>query len=413
MTTREERLFAGHGGRMLATLGVAWATLQLGRFLLPPLLPAIIADLGMTTLTAGIALGALQAVYALTQFPSGRLSDRFTRPSLVVPGLVALTGAFLLLSAATTVWLFVTATVLLGVGKGLFAVPSRAQLSDLFVEKRGQALGLYAAGTDLGGILAAVGGVVVTGGGALLSVRELTVVSPSLGWRDPFAPIAVVLATVALAYAGWNRDPYRLGRTDAELGATVRRLATTRAQRDAMVAFALFYFVVGAWVNFLPTYLTRAKGVSEPVAAGLFAVVFVVGIVVKPVAGLVSDRVPRRAVAAGGLLFGVGALAAVVFAGSTGVVAAAIAVYAVGYKTVFPVADALLLDAAPEENVGGDLGAARAVFIGVGALGPVYMGGLAAIASFKLAFVGLGVCLVAAAALLLRGLGETLATVAP
>ena len=406
MTTRQERLFAGHGGRILVTLTVAWATLQLGRFLLPPLLPAIIADLGMTTLTAGVALGALQAVYALTQFPSGRLSDRFTRPSLVVPGLIALLGAFLLLSVATAVWLFVAAPVLFGVGKGLFAVPSRAQLSDLFVAKRGQALGLYAAGTDFGGILAAVGGVLVTGGGALLGLPDAALVPLQLGWRDPFAPIAVVLGLVAVAYVGWNRDPYRLGRTDVQLVATVRRLATTRAQREALLAFALFYFVVGAWVNFLPTYLTRAKGVSEPVAAGLFAVVFVVGIVIKPAAGLVSDRVPRRVVAAGGMLFGVGALGGVVLASSVSVIAAAIAVYAIGYKTVFPVADALLLDAAPDENVGGDLGAARAVFIGVGALGPVYMGGLADSASFEIAFVGLGTCLVVAAALLLRGLRD-------
>jgi len=391
---------------MLVTLSVAWATLQLGRFLLPPLLPTIIVDLGMTTLTAGLALGGLQAIYALTQFPSGRLSDRFTRPSLVVPGLVALTGALLVLSVATSVWLFVAATLLFGVGKGLFAVPSRAQLSDLFVEKRGRALGLYAAGTDLGGILAATGGVVVTGGTALVALPGVDLATPSLGWRDPFAPLAVAMALVAVVYAGWNRDPYRLGRTDVGLVATVRRLATTRSQREAMVAFALFYFVVGAWVNFLPTYLTRAKGFAEPVAAGLFAVVFVVGIMVKPVAGLVSDRVPRRAVAAGGLLFGVGALAGVVLAGSVGAVGAAIAVYAVGYKTVFPVADALLLDAAPDENVGGDLGAARAVFIGIGALGPVYMGGLASLASFEAAFVGLGACLVAAAALLLRGLRE-------
>jgi hypothetical protein len=180
-----------------------------------------------------------------------------------------------------------------------------------------------------------------------------------------------------------------------------------------MLAFALFYFVVGAWVNFLPTYLTRAKGFSEPVAAGLFAVVFIVGIVVKPAAGFVSDHVPRRAVAAGGLLFGVGALAGVVLADTVGVVAGAIAIYAIGYKTVFPVADALLLDAAPDANVGGDLGAARAVFIGVGALGPVYMGSLAQVASFEAAFVGLGACLVVAAALLLRGLWDGLSRSTP
>ncbi|MFC7075163.1 MFS transporter [Haloarcula halophila] len=402
MTARTERLFSGYGGRMLVTLSVAWATLQLGRFLLPPLLPSIIADLGTTTVVAGLALGTLQAVYAVTQFPSGRLSDRFTRPSLVVPGLVVLTAGFLVVSGTTTVWLFVAAALLLGVGKGLFAVPSRAQLSDLFVRRRGQALGLYAAGTDVGGILASVGGVVVTGGGATMAVVGLEPV-PGLDWRTPFVPVAAVLGLVCLAYVAWNRDSYRIGRTNVELLATIRRLATTRRQREALVAFALFYFVVGAWVNFLPTYLTNGKGFAEPVAAGLYAVVFVVGVVVKPTAGALSDRVPRRAVGAGGLLLGVVALAAVVTTDSLIAVGLAIAAYALGYKAVFPVADATLLDAAPADNLGADLGAARALFLGVGALGPVYMGWIAAVASYRLAFTGLAGCLVVAAALLLRG----------
>ncbi len=402
MTARTERLFSGYGGRMLATLSVGWATLQLGRFALPPLLPAIITDLGTTTVVAGLALGGLQAVYALVQFPSGRLSDRFTRPSLVVPGLVALAGGFLLLSRTRTVAALFGAAALIGVGKGLFAVPSRAQLSDLFVERRGRALGLYAAGTDVGGILASVVGVVVTGGGALLALVGVSTV-PAVDWRTPFLPVAAVIGLVAVAYAGWNRDPYRIGRTDVALVATVRRLATTRRQREALVAFALFYFVVGAWVNFLPTYLADGKGFAEPVAAGLFAVVFVVGVPVKPLAGALSDRVPRRAVGAGGLALSTVALAAVVLANSVVAVGVAVAAYAVGYKAVFPVADATLLDAAPDDNLGGDLGAARGLFLGVGALGPVYMGSLGGSVGYRPAFVGLGACLLVAAGLLARG----------
>ncbi|MFB6142475.1 MAG: MFS transporter [Halorientalis sp.] len=387
---------------MLASLGVAWAVLQTGRFLLSPLLPAIIEDLSITGVHAGVALGVLQGVYALTQYPSGRLSDRFTRPSLVVPGLVTLVVAFLLFAGATAFPIFLAGAVVLGVGKGLYAVPSRALLSDIFVERRGQALGLYTAGTDVGGILASVAAVVVTGGAAagLFGVR---VPAASLGWRAPFIPVAAVLALVTVAYVVWNREPYRLGRTQVGLAATVRRLATTRAQREALVGFALFYFVVGAWVNFLPTYLAAGKGLDESLAAGLFAVVFVVGIPTKPLAGFLSDRVTRRTVAVGGLLVAVAALGAVVVAESLPALVAAIALFALGYKTQFPVADAILLDAAPDANLGGDLGAARAVFLGVGAFGPVYVGWVANVASYRVAFVGLGACLLVAAGLLARG----------
>ena len=84
---------------------------------------------------------------------------------MVIPGLVVLVGAFLVLTATTTVLSFLLAMGLLGVGKGLFASPSRALVSDLFVENRGRALGIYTAGTDLGGLVAAGLSLAVVGGG--------------------------------------------------------------------------------------------------------------------------------------------------------------------------------------------------------------------------------------------------------
>ena len=394
-----ERLLSGYTGRLLASLSLAWATLQLGRFLLSPLLPAITDDLGLTSATAGIALGGFQLVYAVTQFPSGRLSDAFTRPALVVSGTFVIVAAFVLFAVAGTAAAFGVAAVTLGLGKGLFAVASRAQLSDVFVTKRGQALGVYAAGTDVGGLLASAVGVLVTGG-VVFGLQ----LGGTAGWRVPFVPLAVALSVVGLAYVAWNDEPYRIGRAEMELGATLKRLATTRAQREALVAFSLFFFVVGAWVSFLPTYLTVVKGFSEPTAAGVFAVVFVVGFAVKPVAGAVADRVPRRLVGVGGLLLAVAALGGVVSFGGVWPVVAATAIYALGYKSVFPVVDALLLDAAPDANVGGDLGAARAVFLGVGAFGPVYLGWIADVASYRVGFLGLGLCLLVAVGLLARDL---------
>jgi MFS family permease len=389
---------------MLLSLSLAWAILQLGRFLLPPLLPAIIDDLAITKVTAGIALGALQGVYALTQYPSGRLSDRFTRASLIAPGLLALTLAFLAVASAVSYLFFLVAAVGIGVGKGLYTVPSRALLSDLFVERRGQALGLYAAGTDVGGILASLVALVVTGGAvATLLPADLGTLSPGLDWRAPFAPIAVALAVVTLLYLLWNREAYRLGRTEIGLVATVRRIGTTPAQREALVAFSLFYFVVGAWINFLPTFLAEAKGLEESLAAALFAVVFLVGIWAKPLAGMLSDRISRRLVAVVTLLFAVCSLVGVVVVDSLVGIVVAIGLFALGYKAQFPIADAILLDAAPDGNVGGDLGAARAVFLGVGALGPVYMGTVATAAGYPVAFAGLGGCLLVAAGLLARG----------
>jgi predicted MFS family arabinose efflux permease len=390
--------------RMLVSLAVAWAVLQTGRFLLSPLLPEIIASLDITKATAGVALGAFQAVYAVTQYPSGRFSDALTRAALLLPAFAVLVVAFVAIAAASTYAIFVVGAVLLGVGKGLYAIPSRALLSDLFVARRGRALGIYTAGTDVGGIGAAVIAFLVVGGGAaLVPYAPLAAALTTAGWRAPFVPVAVALGLVGVLYAAWNRDSLRLGRTDVAFVATVRRLATTREQRETLAAYALFYFMVGAWINFLPTYLVEAKGLASPLPELLFAVVFVVGVGAKPVSGTLSDRLPRRVIAVVGLLLAVVSLVAVSVLESLVALTAAIALFALGYKTQFPIVDAILLDAAPDANAGGDLGAARALFLGVGALGPVYMGVVSTAIGYPTAFAGLVGCLLVAAGILAVG----------
>lgn len=372
---------------MLVSLSLAWAVLQTGRFLLSPLLPSIIDALSITKATAGVALTAFQLTYAATQYPSGRWSDKLSRATLVVPGLVVLVLAFLVIGDAGSYAAFLLGAVLLGVGKGLFAIPSRALLSDLFVARRGRALGIYTAGTDVGGILASV-----------LAVATLTYAT----WRGPFVPIAVVLVGLAMLYVFWSRESYRVGRVDLAAVATVRRLATTRRQRDILVAYALFYFFVGAFINFLPTYLAEAKAFAPATASLGFALVFVVGAGVKPIAGSASDRIARPAIGIVGLLVAIGAMTGLVLAGGRLAVFIAIFGMALGYKAQFPLVDALLLDAAPAENVGGDLGAARALFLGVGALGPTYMGVVSTVAGYPAAFAGLGASLLAAVGVLAR-----------
>lgn len=383
----EERLTGGYTGRMLLVAALAWATLQMGRFVLPPLLPEIRADLGLTLGQTGVVLTVLQAVYATFQYPSGRLSDRLSRATLIVPGLGVLALAFLLVGSATTYPLLVLGTAVLGLGKGLYAIPSRALLSDLFVERRGRALGLFSAGTDLGGLVASV-----------LSVLVIQYAT----WRTPFFPVAALLGLLAVLFVLWSREPYAIARADLEVAATLRRLLATRRQRWTLVAYALFFFMVNGVINFLPTYLRTAKGLSPTLASTAFALLFVIGLAIKPVSGALSDRFPRRLVSTGGMLLAAGALGVVVLAGSLVALALATAAFAVGYKSQFPVVDAILMDAAPDDNMGGDLGAARALFLGIGSLGPAYVGVVAQVADYTTAFAGLVGCLVVAAGIIAR-----------
>jgi len=378
---------AGYARRMLVVVSLGWATLQTGRFLLSPLLPTIIADLGITEATAGIALAVFQGAYAVVQYPSGEYSDRWNRTTLIVPGLVVLAVGFGLVGLTTGLATFLLAATVVGVGKGLFAIPSRALLSDLFTDDRGRALGIYAAGTDAGGLLSS--------GAAVAALTYFT-------WRTPFFPIAVGLGALTAVYAATTRERYHVGETTLDLRGTVGRLAKSTRQRETLVAFALFYFMVGGFINFVPTYLARAKGFSESLAGLTFAIVFAVGFAVKPAAGVLGDRFSRRGIAVGGLAVAAASMTALVLVGSTLAVWVAVGVFALGYKTGFPLADAIILDGAPTDGTGADLGAARALFLAANAVGPAYVGIVATYASYDLAFGGFVVCLTAAAVLLAR-----------
>jgi Sugar phosphate permease len=372
---------------MLLVLVLGWAGLQVARFLLPPLLPRITGTLGLSPGGIGLALTGFGLVYAVVQYPSGTYSDVLSRATLLVPGFLVLLASTVVITFAVAPWAFVAGLVVFGIGKGLFASPSRALVSDLFEDRRGRALGVYSAGTDIGA-LAASG----------LAVATLAV---GVGWRVAFVPVVLTLALVGLLFVVWNREPYELRRVELSPRETAGRIAATRDQRELVAVYALFYFVVGGLTNFFPTLLVEA-GFSEAAAGGSFALLFAVGLVAKPTAGELSDRFSRLVVGSVALALAAAGLALVLLAPSLPTVAVGTILVAAGYKTQFPIADAVVMEAAPEGSVGADIGAARAVFLGASALGPGVVGVVAELSSFEAAFWLLVVGFLLSAAVLAR-----------
>jgi len=104
--------------------------------------------------------------------------------------------------------------------------------------------------------------------------------------------------------------------------------------------------------------------------------------VVKPLAGGLCDHFPRLRVATGALLLGAVAMAVVVVSSISLVVVASVVFLACGLMAFPPVMQTFLMDVFPNESMGGDLGAARTVYIGIGSFGPTYVGVVADRAGF-------------------------------
>ncbi|MEF8830198.1 MAG: MFS transporter [Halobacteriales archaeon] len=381
-----ERLLSGRAGRLLVATSLGWMAIQAGRLVLSPMLTAVMADLQITEFQAGIPFTIMWGLYAVMQFPSGRLSDRLSRTSLLVPGVALVAVGFLALSAAPTYPLFLLGATVVGAGAGLYPTAARALLSDLFVAKRGRAFGFHTASGDVGGAAAAA-----------LSAVVLAVAT----WQAAYLPVVAVLAVVLALLHRYRPAPYRFRRVPLEVRATARRLLGNRRLAALLGAYVLFAFTWQGVVSFLPTFLQKAKAFPPGLAGGGFAALFVVGAVVKPVAGSLGDRAPKPAVAAGALALGLVSLSTVLVAEATAVVAVAVVGFAAGLMSFPPVMQAYLMDVFPDASMGGDLGGARTVYIGLGSLGPTYVGFVAGTAGYVPAFAGLGGLLLVTAVVVL------------
>lgn len=382
MTPGDDR--AAPTRRLLTAVSLGFGATFLGMAVVSPLLPAIGDDLGLSPLAAGVALSVLWATRALVQYPSGRLADRITRPTLLVAALLATLAGVGVLAAAPTYAAFLAATVLLGLGNGLYPPAAIALVADRF-ERAGQSLGVLIGTADLAGAVA-----------GLLAVA--VVAAPS--WRVGLAPVAVALVAAAVLLHHAREAPYERPRgLDLDLAATARRLFGDPARRRAIAAFALWMVAFQGAVSFLPTFLVAEKAVSLELAGGGFALLWGVGALVKPGSGRLGDRFGHLPAATVSLALATVGLVALVLVEGPVLLAVAVVGFAAGLLATTPLVWAHLAGAAPDASVGGDVGALRSTFDLVGSLGPLGVGALAGVAGYGVGFLGLAACLVVAALL--------------
>ena len=375
-----ERLLTGYSGRLLLVVSVGTTVVMTTRLALAPVLPRVIEDLGISPGLAGVALTVMWGMVALLRYPGGRLADRLSRKTVLAAGLAAATAGAALMLRVESYPGFLLAAVVLGTGIGLWLPAAVVSVSDLFVERRGQAYGVYEAFFNLAGVVAA--------GTALL-------VPAVVGWRDGYLAMAALLVLVAVLLHAWSAEPYTVALPTLGLRETVARVFAARRIRRLVVAFALLAFANEGAIAFLPTFLQAETGLAPALASNAFAAFFVVGMLVNPLAGGLGDRFGALRVATvAGLLSAAGVALLVVAEGPT-LALAGVLVLAVGLTANWPVMLAHLMDAVPAGSVGGDFGAVGTLFIAIGSLGPGYVGLVADAVGFRAAFAGLAVCLLA------------------
>lgn len=382
-----EQLIGGYSGRLLISLSVAYLAIQFGRNVLSPLLPAIIDDLTITSFQAGIALTVISATYALSMYPGGRLSDQLSRKTVLVAGGIVSIVGFALLSVAVSYLPFLLGAAVLGLGAGLYWISLRALLADLFVERRGQAFGVQDSLGFAGPLLAA--------GGAVLILAVAT-------WHIAFLPVIAFLGgSVALAHV-WIREPYVFSRVELNVLATGSRVFGDSQVRQLIVAYSSGIFAMQAVIGFLPLFLQIEHDFSATLSSAGFGILFLGAMITMPISGSLGDRFSHIPVAVGGLVLSLIGLFVLLFASSAVVVLLGVLCFGLGIWAFPPVIQAYLMTRFPDDSMGGDYGTFKTIYAGVGSLGPAYVGFVAGVFDYTIAFLGLAVFLVVAIAIFSR-----------
>jgi len=370
-----------------------WAFSQGTWLLLPALAVPIREALGIGNAGFGVAMSVLWGSIALTQFPSGLLSDELGHRTVLVPTMVAAGVAVAALAWLAALPAFLVLVVLVGVGTGAFPTVARALLSSRFGEDRGRAFGVFGGAGDAAGVATPLVATAAIAAGV---------------WRTTFLAAGGALV---LAAAGFHllldgayrfRRPSLVGPGQDALSEVLRPGVPL-----AILCYSTFALVWQGSTSFLPLYMYEAKGLSLATANGTLSVLFLMGMLVKPAAGWASDLVGRRSLVVGAL-FAAGCLLAglALLARRPVVVLGGVALFGGALMTFQPVMQAYLMDWFEGASEGGAFGLARLIYATIASAGSTVVGVGSETLGFDAVFAGLAVALVVASGALLFTTGR-------
>jgi MFS family permease len=382
--TRFERPALGRFGRFDAIVltSTLWFLGKFVRYSFPPLFERIAGVYEVSPAILGTAFSGLLFVYAILQFPSGLLADRFSSVTVIGGGALLAASGSLVLAVDGPFALLVGAMLIIGAGTGTLKTVGVRLLSRTYPRQTGRAIGVLDTFGTSGGVAAPAVVVAVVGLPGVFGAP----------WRTPF--LLVGLAGIVVTTAFVARVPARLPEDDddADAGRVPLREYTALFRNWRFSAFVavtiLFSFAYNAVTAFLPLYLSREAGLASDTASLIFSALFAVSFV-QLFTGEVSDRTGRLPVIAtmlGLASVALGSVVALTGVGGPVALGAAVVCLGIGSHGFRPVRGAYLLSVIPSSVAGGSLGAVRTLLMIAGAASPALVGIISETAGFRPAF---------------------------
>lgn len=402
--------------RVVGPISVAHGINEFFSIVIPPIIPLLVADLGISYGQAGFLVTIFFIMYSLFQLPAGILADWIGKRRIMLVGLLGMSGGILLASLATSYEMLLVAQAITGISGSTFHPTGMSLISDVETEDtEGKAMGVF----GFGGALGTMSAPLVVGGLAAIA-----------GWRVALAGGALLGIVVTLSsipfLASSESTSSQSARTDG--GRPSRLRGIVRSVKGAVnvplsrgiVLLFLLTLILSlqhrAIQTYTTAYITAESGASVSVGNLAFFALLLGGSVSSLWAGDLADRFNRE------LLGLVAAIATAVLVGATLLVSQLLgelpfevllivlsvwfAIIGVLMYASYPIKNAMVSEKANEEYSGSLFGIIQTASAMGSATGPALFGVLATrwgvVAAFP-AIAGVSVVL-AVLFLLLMGL---------
>ena len=285
MSDMDKQRLIGFQGLVFFIVAAAFTTM----YITQPVLPVLRQEFGVDEAHASFTISAVVLGMALSNLPFGILADRLSIRPIVMTGGFLITVCGLVCATTYNFSLLVAARFVQGLLIPSLTTCIAAYIARVLpVERLNVVMGAYVSATVAGGL-----------SGRLLGGW----IHPPLHWRYAFVTASVILFTATCCAALYLPPDERRKSETADTTSYLELLRRPDLLRIYSVSFGSF-FVFSSTFNYMPFYLAGPPFYASTQTITMLYLSYVVGIIISPLAGAVSNRLGNgRSMTVGAVVF--------------------------------------------------------------------------------------------------------------
>lgn len=333
-------------------------------YITQPVLPIIQNEFAVDARIASLSVSVVIFGIALANLPFGMIADQYPIKPIILTGGTIIAVTSLLCAITHNILILIVARFIQGIFIPSLTTCIAAYLSQSLPAARlNVVMGSYVSATVAGGL-----------GGRLLGGW----IHPPLHWRYAFVSASVLLIAATVVTVFWLPREDKKEKLESQQTSFVQLLEQPGLLRMLAVAFGAF-FVFSSTFNYLPFYLSTPPFSARTEVITLMYLAYLIGIVVGPLSGRLSNHIGSGATMMIGSLVFAAAIAATLIQ-SLAVIAVSLVAVCAGFFTIHAAAVGLL-----NRRLTSSRGRANSLYVLF-----YYLGGAAGITAYGYAYMSHG-----------------------